>query len=310
MNAYEIYLDGVRRELIEPLSEIIVFDKGLTTEELNGIEAFWGIHFPKSLADFFRCAFPVREKNPVVYPWQTAWEFEPFPDWRDFSEKNVNHIREWMEAPVKNLVHDMKRDGWECDNWVGLTPEDVADAAPKLIPVYGGRFLPMCGWNPPVFSCAGRDVVYYGADLREYLRREWMNETPEKRCMPYVPVWGDIPRQYWEKQENPFTVEQFLRVFTEQPQLLHESGFRFASDPISPKQTGYVRERMIGWMDGQEKPYWIGGCDIPNGTEFFTAEELLDAPVFAGKSMRERWDEVIWLELIGLDPVEWMRMYV
>jgi len=314
MNHYEAYLDTLRRDLIDPLSEHIVFEKGLTWEEQRELEEFWGIRFPKSLTDFYVCAFPAAERNPVVYPWSGPQQFSRFPDWRDCSAKNEKHIRELLETPVEYLVHELKRDNWICDNWRGLTPEEVGEAAPKLIPVYVHRYIPQNGFNPPVFSAVGRDVVYYGSDLFDWLRREFLTPVPEvssPTVNPYVPVWGDIPRQIFKKiSDNVFpSAERFLEFFTENPRFLGEFGFRFASDPISPKQPGFCRERMIGWSKEWARPFWIGGCDIDGGADFPSAEELINAPVFSGRSMKDRWNEVIWLELNGIDPHEWAELH-
>ncbi|MBQ2725472.1 MAG: hypothetical protein IJF78_07190 [Clostridia bacterium] len=315
MNAYEQYLDSLRRDLIEPLSEYIIFEKGLTWEEQQELEEFWEIHFPKSLMDFYACAFPAAERNPVVYPWNPPPKFSLFPDWRDTSPDNVTHIRELLERPVKDLVHDMKRDCWMCDNWHGLTPEEVGEAAPKLIPVFGHRYIPQSGVKPPVFSVVGRDVVYFGSDLFDYFRREFL-ESPSDRSpissMLYVPVWGDIPRQMGQRiSENRFpSIETFLDVFTDNPMLLNESEFLLASDPISPKQPGYCGAYMIGWLGETEKPYWIGGFDGAQDARFSSAEELMDAPVFGGKSLRERWDDIMWLSLMSIPTDEWMSLFL
>ena len=145
MNAYEQYLDTLRRDLIEPLSEHIIFEKGLPWDEQRELEKFWNIHFPKSLMDFYACAFPAAERNPVVYPWNPQPEFSLFPDWRDTSPQNAAHIRELLKTPTDHLVHELKRDNRMCENWRGLTPEEVGDAAPQLIPVYGHRYIPQSG---------------------------------------------------------------------------------------------------------------------------------------------------------------------
>ena len=117
----------ISMRLVEHVDNPIFHAYNEPSEEL---EKFWGIRFPKSLMDFYACAFPAAERNPVVYPWNPPPEFSLFPDWRDTSPQNVTHIRGLLERPVKDLVHDMKRDSWRCENWRGLTPEDVGDAAP------------------------------------------------------------------------------------------------------------------------------------------------------------------------------------
>lgn len=49
----------------------------------------------------------------------------------------------------------------------------------------------------------------------------------------------------------------------------------------------------MGFLFGSKKPYWVGYCDIENGCEFESANELVDPPIFDGKSLRARWNDVI-----------------
>lgn len=48
-------------------------------------------------------------------------------------------------------------------------------SAPKLIPVAGHRYIPAspCEVGNPIFSVYQTDVIYYGADLWEYLENEF-----------------------------------------------------------------------------------------------------------------------------------------
>ena len=69
-------------------------------------------------------------------------------------------------------------------------------------------------------------------------------------------------------------------------------------------------------MDGKpltsgETVFWAGyGCDIPNGAEFPSAEEFFEAPIYRGKSIKDRWDEITWYDIDGfMDPEEFDRMY-
>ncbi|MBR1558615.1 MAG: hypothetical protein IJ646_00090 [Clostridia bacterium] len=39
-------------------------------------------------------------------------------------------------------------------------------------------------------------------------------------------------------------------------------------------------------------PYWAGYCDLAEGFDCATAEDLFDAPIFGGRSLKERWHEV------------------
>jgi len=96
-----------------------------------------------------------------------------------------------------------KRDYW-LPNW-GKRPEsadesikqfmEIAGKAPRLIPVYGHRYMPQLdGDDVPVISAVGRDIIYYGSNLQEYLRNEFLNNgyfTLNKN-FTYIPFWSDI----------------------------------------------------------------------------------------------------------------------
>jgi len=78
--------------------------------------------------------------------------------------------------------------------------------------------------------------------------------------------------------------------------------FYFADDPEEA-------ERFIGFLPGDERPYWIGLCDVENGCEFATAEELVNAPVFSGSTLKQRWGQVVICTVEGLALEDWLRMY-
>lgn len=63
----------------------------------------------------------------------------------------------------------------------------------------------------------------------------------------------------------------------------------------------------IGFIAKYECPYWAGYCDIPNGCEFSTAEELVNAPIYNGMSLKERWDKVVITEIEGICVEEWYK---
>jgi hypothetical protein len=63
---------------------------------------------------------------------------------------------------------------------------------------------------------------------------------------------------------------------------IDETCFYFVDDPQK-------EEHYIGFLPQYEKPYWVGYCDIPDGCEFHTAEELVNAKIFDGQSLIERW---------------------
>lgn len=49
-------------------------------------------------------------------------------------------------------------------------------------------------------------------------------------------------------------------------------------------------------------------CDIPNGTEFLTADELVNATIYRGKSLKERWDDVRIICMGGIPVDDYMKL--
>ena len=80
-----------------------------------------------------------------------------------------------------------------------------------------------------------------------------------------------------------------------------ETSFYFADDPDKI-------ERYLGFLPKFEKPYWVGYCDIEDGTEFRTAEELVNAKIYNGQSLKERWGSVRITSLGAIDLESWLGM--
>lgn len=68
-------------------------------------------------------------------------------------------------------------------------------------------------------------------------------------------------------------------------EIMDETYFYFTDEEGIP-------EHYTGCLSEYERPYWAGLCDIPNGTDFETAEELVNAKICHGKPLKERWNEV------------------
>jgi len=81
---------------------------------------------------------------------------------------------------------------------------------------------------------------------------------------------------------------------------IDETCFYFSDDPKED-------EHYIGFQSEYEKPYWVGFCDVPDGCEFDTAEELAEAKIFGGKSLKERWPFVRIVTIQGADPEDWLK---
>ena len=96
--------------------------------------------------------------------------------------------------------------------------------------------------------------------------------------------------------------EFFLNLLKTNGSWLDETHFYFVDDPGQ-------REHWLGCIPKREKPYWLSDCDVPGGAEYDTAEEMAEAPVLNGKSLRERWPQVRVLGTMGLCLEDWQELY-
>lgn len=99
--------------------------------------------------------------------------------------------------------------------------------------------------------------------------------------------------------------ESVLSLF-ERDNRVDETMFYFRSDPKKI-------EHYIGCQHQNEKPYWAGYCDIPDGSEFATAKELFEAKIYDGKSIKDRWDELVLVSIGGIYVEDcersWLKEY-
>ncbi len=82
--------------------------------------------------------------------------------------------------------------------------------------------------------------------------------------------------------------------------MIDETCFYFNDDPEE-------EEHYLGYLPQYDKPYWVGYCDIPDGTEFSTAEELVNAKIFNGRSLKERWNNVRIISIEGICLESWLE---
>lgn len=82
--------------------------------------------------------------------------------------------------------------------------------------------------------------------------------------------------------------------------MVDETMFIFKSDP-------HEGEHYLGYIAEYPEPYWAGYCDIEDGCEFKTAEELFNAPIYDGKSIKERWDDIEIINIGGIYIDDWYR---
>ena len=179
-------------EIIKELaSQGVLFSKGLDEQEFSKIENFYDIRFPPDLKDFLRTALPISKE---------------FYNWRDFSENNVNSIKDRLNWPLEGIIFDIEHNNFWYDEWgpkpgnqlesIELCRKEM-DKVPKLIPIYGHRYIssePEERGNL-VFSVYQTDIIYYGEDLLSYLKIEFNMKRREEidyTKVKYIRFWSEI----------------------------------------------------------------------------------------------------------------------
>ena len=140
----------------------VCFDKGLTKSEIVDLEELYAIKFPPDFIALYSIAVPA---------------LKGFVNWRDFSENNVKYIKEKICRPQEDIIRKIRSGEFWCDIWGDISREKSnvltnIKKSPKLIPIYAHRYIPMqpCENNNPVFSVYHTDIIYYGKNLKDYLR--------------------------------------------------------------------------------------------------------------------------------------------
>jgi hypothetical protein len=100
------------------------------------------------------------------------------------------------------VLFDVAQNDFWYDGWGPRPPDDAAALAtaraalvtvPRLVPVYSHRFLPAGrgASGHPVLSVMQTDIVCYGADLDDYLHREFgLGAASDRPCRPTVMFWS------------------------------------------------------------------------------------------------------------------------
>jgi hypothetical protein len=178
---------------------VIAFERGLADDECAAVERRFGFHFPPDLRRLLQYALPVGGG--------ADWQGRPnprtgFPDWRSWPDEL---LRRRLEAPVEGICFDVEHNDFWAPAW-GPRPVRAADACatareqlarlPRLIPVYGHRYLPgePTAAGNPVFSVVQTDVLRYGSDLPRYFEREFdvpapAGPAPDGRQIAF---WDDL----------------------------------------------------------------------------------------------------------------------
>ena len=144
----------------------VAFDNGLTEAEIQLVERSFSFSFPPDLKAFVMFALPRGEK---------------WPNWRNVEAPELELMMNW---PCEGICFDIENNAFWPTEW-GTKPASLdeacelakrmVDKAPKLIPIYGHRYLPdrPSLEGNPVFSVYQTDIIYYGANLWNYFQNEF-----------------------------------------------------------------------------------------------------------------------------------------
>lgn len=157
---------------------------GLTDDEFAAIEREFGFTFAADHHAFLAAGLPTGR----------GW-----PDWRG---PDRDALRERLAGPVEGVLFDVAENDFWYEGW-GARPGSAADAVviarkylltvPRMVPVFGHRYLPAGISAHPVLSMYQTDIIYYGNDLADWVRREFGLGSPSTaKPRATVPFWRDL----------------------------------------------------------------------------------------------------------------------
>jgi len=151
-------------------------EPGLTDIEFAKIEREYDFEFAADHRAFLAAGLPL---NTGPRPGQTG--YPPWPDWR---HGDPGDLRRQLNWPIEGVLFDVENDAFWHATW-GQRPADPSVAlltarqhlsqVPKMIPIYGHRYLPAGGgtYGHPVLSIYQTDIIIYGIDLADYITNEF-----------------------------------------------------------------------------------------------------------------------------------------
>ncbi len=162
---------------------------GLSSDEIASIEAQLGFRLPDDFAYLFQ---NLQDPGRVFFPWS------------QFDKREYDESMQWV---LHGIEFDIEKNHLWLERWrkrPGTLPAalDIArkdfQTWPKLLPIYGHRFLAAepCHSGNPVFSIMQTDIIYYGADLADYLLHEFVDRdyAPHTQAQKIrrIEVWSDF----------------------------------------------------------------------------------------------------------------------
>jgi hypothetical protein len=168
---------------------------GLTDAEFARIERDYEFEFADDHRAFLAAGLPLNSSEGGRR--RGSW-----PDWRD---ADPGDLRERLGWPVEGVLFDVEHNAFWLPSW-GQRPADTGEAlraarqhldrVPKMIPVYGHRYLPAGRgtYGHPVLSIYQTDIIFYGTDLADYVSCEFSRWfiSADWTPPPMVPFWSDF----------------------------------------------------------------------------------------------------------------------
>lgn len=188
---------------------------GLSEQEIATIEQRYQMHFPPDYRLFLQMLHSVDRPmvgaryidNKTMMP-TTA---PSFYNWQTDTEA-IQTTYEWL---VEGLVSDVQHNDLWLPSWgaqltmeeaQGTRVRELVNAAPKLIPIFGHRYLlaSPCEAGNPVLSIYQSDIIMYGVDLHDYFLTEFgtligggnvygsrLTQEKYEACQT-IPFWGEF----------------------------------------------------------------------------------------------------------------------
>lgn len=179
-------------EILEALkSKGYSIDPGLSDEEVEAVETAFNTQLPPD--------FKLLLQTGVIRGHEHKEKPEQFPDWRN-PEKEAERYQDRVEYA---FIFDIAKSGYWTDGF-GRKPADIDKALeqalttvrtwPRLFPIFAHRFIPSQphkAGNPVISVWQASDTVYYGANLIEYMNKEFQLNLDAGQSNPErIPVWG------------------------------------------------------------------------------------------------------------------------
>ncbi len=109
------------------------------------------------------------------------------------------------------------------------------------------------------------------------------------------------------KSANDIPYSYLLDLFRKGEPMIDETTFYFMEE--SPGDSHIIGYLGYGSQPVADKPYWAGYCDHENGFTANTADELFEAPIYGGKSLKDRWKDVYIWTIGPMEPKEFIQMF-